>query len=89
MTIQLFLSNRPTKPGLYLMREHHWEAPRLVKVDFMHTAGESEPSADLQAMDSRGHTFGCSPLNEQRANGGKWQWFIAPEATFSERLTFV
>ncbi len=88
MNIPLSVANRPTKPGLYVMQEHDWEAPRMVRASFMHVAGDDKPTTDLSIEDSRSHHHGHAPLNEMKADGGKWQSFISPDARFSTEVTF-
>ncbi len=84
LSISLSAANRPTKPGLYVMQEHDWEAPRMVRVYYGHTAGDEKPGKDLMCDDSRSHHHGHSPLNAKRADGdGEWQWSISPDALFS------
>ncbi len=82
-SISLSAANWPTKPGLYVMQETPWSHPRMVRVRYIHVAGDKKPTKDLSVEDSRSHFHGHSPLNERRANGGKWQSCISPDAVFS------
>lgn len=86
MNIQLLQSNRPTKEGLYIMQEHPHAAPTMVRVRYNHVAGDPEPNKDLIVNDSRSYHYNSSPLNENKADGGKWLSFISSDAKFSEEI---
>lgn len=87
MKIKLSACNRPTKPGLYLMKLPH-EAPQLVRVHLSGVYGATKAEMSLSVSDSRSHYHYHSPLNELMPDGGKWQWFVSPQAKFSAPLTF-
>ena len=85
MNIKLSKDNRPTKPGLYIMKEHSYSTPMIVEAGFIHIGGDEFPTKDL--------TLRClgfdKALNEHKADGsGKWNNFINLEAKFSEPLSF-
>jgi hypothetical protein len=79
--IRLSVANRPTAPGLYVMQEYDFAVPRLVTISQMHIAGEDSPRPDLMCTSSEFRS--CAPLNEEKSDGGRWQWSITKDAKFS------